>query len=202
MASQDNLNLNLNSARQDKFFLRFGKIPSIDLLTPKEAGELQKISLGQDDKDFFHIALKTAQIPGVSLGEVKTPSMFVPIADTDMNYTFESLSTTMKMDPDYILYKMLILWMYMIKHPETASQFGMKETYDLTSINAILTMVNNFGDPIMSFEFFGIRPLSLPTIDLDYATEGQEITMPITWSYTYFLPKTGNGDDFSTDVTT
>ena len=200
MASSDNLNLNLNSARQDKFFLRFGEIPSLQLLTPQEASEIQTIKLSQEDKDFFHLSLKTASIPGIALGGTKTPTMFAPVSDTDMNFAFEPFQTVMRMDSNYILYKMLILWMYLIKHPETASQFPAGQTYDLTAISAILTMVDNFNNPVVSFEFFGLRPLSLPTIELDYATEGQELTIPVTWEYDYFMPRTANGEPYSTTI--
>jgi hypothetical protein len=122
--------------------------------------------------------------------------MFTPLAETDMNFTYDPLVVDMRMDSGMILYKMLVLWMFMIKHPETASQHGMKETFDKTHTQAILTKTSNFNEPAISFEFYELRPLSIPTIDLDYANEGAEIIVPITFSYSYFLPKTSGGEDY------
>lgn len=191
-----NQNLNLNPARPDKFFMTFGDFPSIPLLTPEEATQAEKLKLSREDKDFFHIAIQSAKIPAISLGEVKTQTMFTPVADTDMNFTFDTLTVNMKMDENFILYKMLVLWMFLIKHPETASLHGMKETFDRTNVNAILTKTDNFNQPIISFEFYELRPLGIPTIDLDYNSEGEELIVPITYSYSYFLPKTSGGEDY------
>jgi hypothetical protein len=199
MSYEDNQNLNLNPARPDRFFLRLGDIPSIPLLTPKEAGVIDKLKLNQDDKDFFHIALRTAQLPGVGLGEVKIPTMLAPLSDSDMVFSFDTFSTNMKMDSNYILYKMFILWIFMIKHPEYGSQGSMKQIFEKTTTTGILTLRDNFNAEVLSIELYELRPLVIPTIDLDYSNEGDEIMLPITWSYSYFMPKTGAGQSFSVD---
>lgn len=197
MATEDNPNLNLNAARPDKFFLRLGNIPSASLLTPSESTDLDKMKFKQDDKDFFHLALKTAQLPGIALGETKIETMFAPLADTDMKFTFDSFTTTLRMDSNYLLYKMLILWILLIKHPETGSQDGMGNTFENTAVTGSLNLLNNFNEVVLSIELYELRPLAIPTIDLDYANEGAELVLPIQWSYSYFLPKTGNGQDYS-----
>jgi len=194
----DNTNLNLNPARKDKFFFALGDIPSSVLLTPKETTEIQKRVAQIEDKHFYNLALKSLVMPGISLGEVKINTMFSPIAETDMKYTFEPLTTEIKMDKDYLIYKLLILWMILIKQPDTFNQFGMKKTFDKTATTGILTILNNFSEPVISLEFYDLRPLSIPSIDLSYESEGEEITVNITWSYSYYMPRKATGLPYDT----
>ena len=92
---------------------------------------------------------------------------------------------------------MFLLWIFLIRNPEGFNQFGMKDTFDKTSTTAILTIKDNFGASVLGFEFYELRPISVPSIPLDYTTEGDEITLDITWSYTYFMPKTPTGENIN-----
>jgi hypothetical protein len=192
-----NQNLNLNPARADKFSLRFSDFPSLDLLSPEETSELDKITFRQDDRDFFHLGLKTAQLPGFSLGEVKINNTFTPLSDTDMNFEFDSFTTTMRLDSNYILYKMLFLWLFQIKHPSKGSQFSMKEIHEKSVVNVLLMVKNSFNETVLELEIYDLRPLSIPNIDLDYTNSGEEILLEVEWSYSYFLPKKKGGDDYN-----
>jgi hypothetical protein len=196
----DNLDLNLNAARADKFFLVFGEIPSLQLLSPDELDLAQSIITEKNDKDYFHMALRTVDLPGVSLGETKIETMLTPLAETDMKFTFDNLVTEVKLDSNYIIYKMILLWIFLTKRPEDFTQYGMKETFKRVTVDATLAVKNNFDDTVLNFEFYELRPLSIPTIPLSYNSEGEDLTMQITWSYSYFMPKTSNGRTFDLDI--
>jgi hypothetical protein len=196
----DNLDLNLNAARADKFYLVFGDIPSIQLLSPNEIELAQQIIIQKNDKDYFHMALKSVELPGISLGETKIETMLAPLAETDMKFTFEPLTTEIKLDSNYIVYKILLLWLFLTKQPEDFNQRGMYETFNRVAVSANLAITNNFGDTILNFEFYELRPLMLPSIPLTYNTEGEDMTITVTWSYSYFMPKTSTGQSFNLDI--
>jgi hypothetical protein len=196
----DNLDLNLNAARADKFWLIFGNIPSIQLLSPDEMTLAESIINQNNDKDYFHMGLKSATLPGVSLGELKIDTMLTPLAETDMKFTFDTFTTEIKMDSNYIIYKIILLWIFLTKQPEDFNQYAMKETFERVAVSANLAITNNFGDTILNFEFYELRPLSIPTIPLSYNTDGEDMTMEITWSYSYFMPKTSTGRRFDLNI--
>ena len=192
----DNTNLNLNSAHPDKFFLSLGEIPSAQLLDPAGLTLLQKITEGNQNQSYFNLSLRSLELPGLSIGETKVETMFTAVAEANMVPEYDVLTTTVVMDNNWLIYKMFLLWLMLIKNPEGFNQYGMSDTFDKTSTNAILTIKDNFKASVLSFEFYDLRPLSIPSIPLDYTTEGDEITLDITWSYTYFMPKTPSGENF------
>lgn len=196
----DNTNLNLNAARQDSFFFRLGSIPSLELLTPDEASDIEAIRTIIADQEYFNLSLKSFDIPSIALGEIKIDTMLSPLADTDMKYEFGSLTTQLKLDSKYFIYKILLLWIQMVKPPDNFNQYWMKKTFDITTTTGVLTIVDNFKTPIFSLEFYELRPLSLPNIPLSYTTMGEEMVMDITWSYSYFMPKTSTGSAYSLQV--
>lgn len=195
-----NNSLNLNSAREDKFFLRFGNIPSAKLLTPTELGAIEKILLHGDDKEFFHLALSTANIPEVSLGELRYDNRFASITDTDMKIKYGEFTTSITLDDNYLIYRMLILWIFMIKNPEGYNQFYKSITYEETVVTALLLVNDNFDNTVLTFEFFDLRPLRIPSINLTYVTEGAPLKVDITWSYSYFMPRTSDGKSISFQI--
>jgi len=196
----DNTNINLNPARQDKFFFALGDIPSTALLTASDLTSSQAIQMRIDDKNYYNLGLKGLQLPGLSIGELKIDTPFSPVSEVDMKYTYDTFSTTIKLDKDFLIYKMMILWMILIKQPDKFNQFGMLDTFDATATDGILTILNNFNEPVISFEFYELRPISIPSIPLTYESDGEEISIDITWAYTYFMPRTYSGEAYSTDL--
>lgn len=196
----ENTNLNLNAARQDAFFFRLGNIPSLELLSPEDATEIEAIRTIIADQEYFNLSLKTFEIPSISLGEIKIDTMLSPIAETDMKYEFGALTTQLKLDSRYFIYKILLLWVQMTKPPDVFNQYWMQKTHGLVTTTGILTIVDNFKTPIFSLEFYELRPLALPPIPLSYTTMGEEMVIDVTWSYSYFMPKNASGSAFSLNV--
>ena len=200
MSTAENTGLNLNPARLDKFTLVLGNIPSIPLLTPDELEGLNQIQHETQEKHFFHLALKGVEIPGFSLGESKIDSMFNSVAEVDNKYTFENLTTEIRVDNNFLIYKMLMLWMLLTNRPDEFNQFGNADTKEKTFSQAILNLKDNFNSTVISFEFYDLRPIVLPSIPMSYNNEGDEIVINVTWQYTYFMPRTANGEAYNLNL--
>lgn len=193
---KQNINLNVNPARADRFFLTFGDIPSLPLLTPQDLTQFQAEQLQIDEKSFFHLAVRSVELPGLSLGDAKIDTMFNSIAETNLKFTYDNLVTELRVDNNFLVYKMLVLWMMLINSPDGFNQFANRKTFDRTAITAILTVKDNFQNSIISFEFYDLRPISISSIPLSFTNEGDEIMLTVNWQYTYFMPKTATGQPY------
>ena len=105
-----------------------------------------------------------------------------------------------KIDNNFLVYKILVLWMFLVNRPDTFNQFGSSETFEKTSVTAILTMNDNFNNPVISFEYYDLRPVSIGGFPLSYDSDGKELTLPVKWQYTYFLPRKQNGEAYPLDI--
>jgi hypothetical protein len=196
----DNVNINLNPARQDRFSFALGEIPSLKLLTPEELTEFQKYQSANDDKNFFYLGIKSVELPAISLGDTKIDNRFIAIAETDMKYTFENFTTEIRLDNNYFIYKMLVLWMFLMNRPDEYNENSSRKTFEDTAVEGILTMKDNFNQPVISFQFIDLRPVALPSLPMTFAEGGNEIILNVTWQYTYFMPRKANGEAYNLDL--
>lgn len=196
-SSADNSNLNLNPARGDKFFLSFGNIPSLVLLSPEELTSFQADLLQTEEKNYFHLSVRSAELPSMSLGENRVDTMFGSVAETSLKYEFQNFTTEIRMDNNFLIYKMLVLWMFLMNDPEGFNQFASQKTFDKTTSTAILTIKDNFLNSVISFEFYDLRPIGLSSVPLSFINEGEEIVLSVTWQYTYFMPRKATGEAYS-----
>lgn len=198
-----NQQLNLNRARLDKYSLILSSIPSAVLLSGSEIEE-EMLKDIIDEENSFRLSLQSVELPGVSLGESKLPTMFSPIALVDMVYNFDDLTTGIRIDSNYVVYKLMLLWLHLIKNPEGFNQFDNKKTFDVTTVTGTIIVRGNIKEdmssdyvPVMAFDFFDLRPISVPSISFDYSNEGDESPLAVTWTYSYFMPRKSNGDAIS-----
>jgi hypothetical protein len=195
-----NANLNLNPARADKYHFALGDIPSIPLLAPGDMSGVDELRYTVNEKSFFHLGIKSIDLPGLSLGEVIVGTAHADIKDTNMRYAYENITSVVKVDNNYLMYKMLILWMYLMNRPDEYNQFASDETFDRTATTAILTINDNFNNPVISFEFYDLRPLTISSLPLTYETKGDELYLTVTWQYTYFMPRQATGQPYELDL--
>ncbi len=197
---RENSSLNINPARADKFYLIFGDIPSLSMLAPNELSEINKILITNEDKNFFHLGIKGVTLPGISLDEMNVNTTHMNIKDISMKYNFENLTTSIKLDSNFFIYKMISLWMMLMNNPEGYNQYASLKTFEKTAVNAVLVAKDNFNNPVVSFEFYDLRPISLPSIPLSFDNEGDEIVLDVTWQYTYFMPKKIDGESYNLKI--
>jgi hypothetical protein len=195
--------LNLNRAHPDKYSLVLPNIPSSELLSEEETQE----GVFKDlitDQNYFNLSLQAVELPGLTVGELKVPTMHSPIAHVDMVYNYDPITTELRVDKNFLVYKLMILWMHLIKHPEQFNQFDATETFKRTTTTGTILMRENVRDdmgkefePVISFDFFDFRPISVSSIPLNYANSGEDITLTVTWLYSYFMPRKHNGDPYN-----
>ena len=195
--------LNLNRAHPDKFSLVLPNIPSSELLSDEETEEGRFKDL-ITDQNYFNLSLQAVELPGFSIGELSIPTMVNRLAHVDMVNNYDPLTTELRLDKNYLVYKMIMLWMHLIKNPEGFTQFKADETFRRTTTTATIMVRENVKDdmgkefePVMSFDFFDFRPISISSIPLTYSSTGEDITISVTWLYSYFMPRKHNGDSYN-----
>jgi hypothetical protein len=199
MAEEElNTGLNLNRARQDKFQLLLSNIPSSAILPQEEINDvMQSAKLSLNDMEFFRLSLQGVSLPEWSIGEQRIATQFgVPISHTTNVHEFSPLTTTLRMDENYTLYKMLWLWIMLMNDPEKANQLTSKQQSHTTQVTSYLYVKDNYNKSVLGFQFFDLRPMTLPSIDLNYTSEGTEIDFSVTWMYSYFMPVKPNAQPY------
>lgn len=201
-----NQEINLNRAHPDKFTFLLTHIPSSELLVSnKSENDLMRNLIY--DQNAFALSLLSVDLPGLSIGEAKIPTMLSPIAHVDMVNTYETLTTELRIDKHYIVYKLMILWMHLIKNPEEFTQFDAEEMFKRTTTTGTIVVRENIKDsveddyaPVMMFDFYDLRPINIPTLPLSYNNSGDEIGLSVTWTYSYSMPRLYNGDKFNINL--
>ena len=194
-----NQELNVNRANLDRFRLILSSIPSSEVLKTDGLTETAGVLSETNDLNTFTLGLASVELPGLTLGELKTETPFVAVSQNDDILQFDPLITEVRIDSNYVLYKLLILWMIMMKSPSSFSQFSTKEMTENLFIGADLLIKNNFDETVMEVEFFDFRPLNISPISLNYTTP-DEIIVTVTWGYTYFMPKDSDGSAFNLTI--
>jgi hypothetical protein len=195
--------LNINRAHPDKFSFILTDIPSSELLSDEEMEEGRNRDL-ISDRNYFNLSLQAVELPGFSIGELSVPGMINRISHVDMVNNYDPMTTELRMDRDFLVYKLMILWMHLMKNPEEFTQFDAEETFKRTTTTGTILIRENVKDdmekefePVMSFDFFDLRPLSISSIPLTYANGAEDMTLSVTWIYSYFMPRKHNGDPYN-----
>lgn len=184
-----NTALNLNRARTDKFYMLLSKIPSTPLLSQGETDFIKQSTNIHNNMEFVRLSLQSLEIPSYGTGEVRLSTQFGPATSHSTNMQdFDSLNTTFRMDENYTLYKLFWLWIMLMNDPEKANQFHSGGQANVTQIDGYVFVKNNFGKDVLAFRFFDLRPMTLPSLSLNYTDEGSEIDFGVTWMYSYFIP--------------
>lgn len=189
----ENTQLNINRARVDRFQLLLSDMPSSQLLFPDGSSDTDNRMAQLNDREYFGLSLQTVDLPGLTLEGEKIGTRFVDIAERTMKLTYDSFTTEIRMDKKFRIYNLFALWIMMIKNPEGYNQFAMKETYDRCVVQGVLLIKDPMTEEnLMQIDIFDLFPQTLPTINFNYTSE-EEIALPITWHYSYWMPRTATG---------
>jgi hypothetical protein len=198
--SGENQQLNIGRAKPDKFKLILSHLPSSSLISPEGLEESETIIQYAKDLNTFALSLQAVDLPGISIGEIKTLTPFAPISDNEDTIEFDPIITVLRLDDNYIVYKLIVLWIMMMRQPLAANQYCAKHKVENLFVDANLIVRNNFNDSVLEIHFSDFRPLSIETINLDYSNGGDEIPITITWGYSYWLIKNVGGENISLNV--
>jgi len=152
---------NTNLLQATKFLLTFSRIP---------------------DVQYF---CQTANLPGISLGEIarNTPTLDIYYPSTKL--TFDAFKISFTIDEDLVGWKNLYDWFISIGNPQnlTSRQSNYKQNYS----DATLVILSALNNPVARIQFFNIFPTDLSGIDFDTKSSADEIlTSNVTFRYEYF----------------
>tara|TARA_Y100000310_G_scaffold343128_1_gene449341 strand:+ start:488 stop:1036 length:549 start_codon:yes stop_codon:yes gene_type:complete len=127
--------------------------------------------------------IKTSQIPASTLGvipiqyfgrEVKVPG----------NRTYAEWTVTVLNDEDFAVRNALEHWSHSINSPSSNLRGLGSASPSLYKSSAQVTQFSKTGAPLRIYNFVGIWPSEVSTIDLDWSTEGiEEYTVNFTYDY-------------------
>lgn len=189
----ENTSLNLNSIKNDRFSFVLSSIPSIDVVNSINENELERNIESKESYDNFLLGIMSVDLPSMDIPSTKVGTSFSPISVPTMEVEFGQLSTNIKMDSSFFIYKLLHTWMIMIKNPEGYNNKGIYDTSVDLFVDASLVINDTMENkPILSFDMTDLRPSSLPPLNFDYRSD-EQIEMTVTWDFTTFELKNNRG---------
>lgn len=191
----ENTNLNLNPSRPDKFKFVLSDIPSLSYINEATPDEFeQNIEKGEGYNNFL-LSIMSVDLPGIVHNEEKVGTMFSSVSTNTMNVDFEVLTTDLKLDADFYIYKLLFAWMRLIKNPYGFNYANINETETKMFVDGSV-IINDIMDNkgIMQYDFVDLRPIILPPLPLNYQDD-TELRLNVTWAYTAFNIRNSRGED-------
>ena len=189
----ENTSLNLNSTRSDKFSFVLAEIPSLPYLRNDGNSELERNLEKQEGYTDFMLGLSSVELPGMTHVEEKVGSQFSPISIDASTVEFDNLTTELKIDSNYFVYKVIYAWMNLIKNPFGYNIGNIQELETNLFVDGKILVRDNMDDkPFLEFNFIDLHPISLPSLAFDYKTD-DELTISVTWGFTSFELMDGSG---------
>ena len=190
----ENTTLNLNSSRSDKFSLVLSEIPSLPYLRNTGETDIEKQLEQQEAYTDFMLGLGSVELPGMSHAEEKIGSQFSPISVNASTVEFDNLTTDIKVDASYFTYKVIYVWMNLIKNPFGYNSGTIREIETNLFVDGKVLIRDNMDNkPFLEYNFVDLRPITLPALTFDYKTD-EELTISVTWGFTSFELLDGFGN--------
>lgn len=121
--------------------------------------------------------VQNARVPGMQLGEIFTPTPFVPIPNSN-GITFNPLSVTFRVSEDLTDYLEIHNWMIALGAPENFDQFRAIQNVapgNRATVYSDITLIvlNSSMSPNLKFTFYDAFPVSIG--DLDFNTTDTDV---------------------------
>ena len=129
---------------------------------------------------------RATNLPGQTLGEVPVPfrGRTLYIAG---DRTFETWTTTVMNDTDFLLRNAFERWMNGIN--ALSDNSGLENPSDY-QVDAFVDQLDRAGTTIKSYTFRGLFPLTIANIDLGYDTNDAVEEFEVTYRYQFFETNT------------
>ena len=134
--------------------------------------------------------VQAAQIPEATLG-VATQNYFGRAIKYAGNRTFADWSTTIINDEDFLIRNGLEKWSNSINGLQTNLRAADLRTAGQYKSDATVTQFSKDGQPLRTYAFYGIWPVSIGAIALDWSTNDTIETFECTFSYDYWTAGEG-----------
>lgn len=129
--------------------------------------------------------VQAAAIPEATLG-VATVNYFGREVKFAGNRTFANWTTTVINDEDFLIRDGMERWSNAINGLESNLRSTALATTAQYKTNATVTQFSKTGDPLRTYNFVGIFPVSVGTIALEWGTNDAVETFDVEFSYDYW----------------
>ena len=129
---------------------------------------------------------RTTNLPGMTLGEVPVPFRGRQLYIAG-DRTFETWTTTIMNDTDFLLRNAMERWMNGIN--ALSDNSGLENPSDY-QVDAFVDQLDRAGSVIKSYTFRGLFPLTIANIDLAYDTNDAVEEFEVTYRYQFFESNT------------
>jgi len=163
--TDDNL---MNKSTQSLYKLHFPLLPFVSEVS---------------DQKQFTIFIQGTLLPSLTLNTNNMPFMGQDFPIAAGGIEFGSWSTSFIVDEKWKSYLLLYNWLTGINNG--IDKFG-AQGFDYMS-EGILTILDNYQNPIIEFKFINIWPTELSEVELDYQNDAEHIIGNVVFAYTYFM---------------
>ena len=131
---------------------------------------------------------KSMTIPGISLNTLQRDTIVASTRHAGSKINFEeTFSVMFLVDEDMLTYSALYDWIVAFGIPDDIKQLkNYEKDHTLTTTSTVF--INNLHDnPILKLDFYGVFPVGLSGIDLQFSTNSPQIlTADATFAYTEY----------------
>lgn len=129
--------------------------------------------------------VQAAQIPEATLGQA-TVNYFGRQVKLAGNRTFPDWTVTIMNDEDFLVRDGMERWSNAINGLESNLRSPALATTATYKTNATVTQFGKQGNPIRTYNFVGIFPITVGSIALDWGTNDAVETFDVTFAYDYW----------------
>jgi|TARA_B100000123_G_scaffold197930_1_gene148379 hypothetical protein len=129
--------------------------------------------------------VQAAQIPEATLGQA-TVNYFGRQVKLAGNRTFPDWTVTIMNDEDFLVRDGMERWSNAINGLESNLRSAALATTAQYKTNATVTQFGKQGNPIRTYNFVGIFPITVGSIALDWGTNDAVETFDVTFAYDYW----------------
>ena len=129
--------------------------------------------------------VSAAQIPAATLGTA-TVNYFGRQVKLAGNRTFADWEVTILNDEDFLIRDGMERWSNAINGLQSNLRDPGLATTAQYKTNATVTQFAKTGEPIRTYNFVGIFPITVGAIALDWGTNDEVETFPVTFAYDYW----------------
>jgi len=131
------------------------------------------------------LKVKAAQIPASTLGTIEVPYFGRKIKIAG-DRTYAEWTTTVINDEDFLVRNAIEEWSHAINSAEGNLQELGSASPSLYKSTAQVTQLSKTGVPVRIYDFIGLFPLEISTIDLNWESNDQIEEFEVTWAYDYW----------------
>lgn len=135
--------------------------------------------------------IQTTSLPASTIGAIEVPYFGRKIKIAG-DRTFDTWNVTVMNDEDFKVRHPLELWHNQINSVQTNLNQGSSSAPSLYKSTALVTQYGKSGETLRQYQFNGIFPTEISTIDLDWNATDTIETFAVTFAYDWFEVVGGN----------